>query len=120
MVAEGEDELICDMAQTYHIWNWRELPLRTAAILACGLPEDSRVMRKLRGEKISLGTKLQAAMLDSLTTLVWFQTEDGKKHRNRPPSMLRKLIGAEPETKLEGFETAEEFEAERKRITGGM
>ena len=29
-----EDELICDMAETYHVLNWRELPLKTAAILA--------------------------------------------------------------------------------------
>ena len=34
LVSRCEDELICDMAETYHVLNWRELPLKTAAIAA--------------------------------------------------------------------------------------
>ncbi|MBO7722484.1 MAG: hypothetical protein J6S27_01735 [Thermoguttaceae bacterium] len=31
MVREDETALICDLAETYHILDWRALPLRTAA-----------------------------------------------------------------------------------------
>lgn len=37
MVAVDEEALICDFAETYNILDWRELPCRTAAILASGL-----------------------------------------------------------------------------------
>ena len=47
MVAADEDALRCDFAQTYHILDYRRLPLRTAAVFAWGLGEDSRVKRAL-------------------------------------------------------------------------
>ena len=42
MAARDEDALVCDMAETYHIFDYRALPLFLAARLACGLREDSR------------------------------------------------------------------------------
>jgi len=120
MVAKCEDELICDMAETYHVYNWRELPLRTAAILASGLPENSRTIRKLSDEKVGLDTKLRAAILDQLKFLAWTKTEDCQKGRNRPKSTLEALLKTQTNTRVIGFEESGDFLAAWKRITGGQ
>lgn len=112
------DELTCDMAQYYHIIDYRGLPVKTLAALACGLPEDSRVMRKLSGAKTTPLLTLLAAIADRLGLLVWFQTKDGQKGRNRPKSILSELM-KETEEKPQSFETPEDFEAERARILRG-
>lgn len=46
MVAEDEHALICDLAETYGIYDYHKLPARTVAILATGLREDSRIFMK--------------------------------------------------------------------------
>jgi len=50
MSAIDRDALICDFAQYYHL-NLDEQPVRYAAILACGLPADSRIQCILRAKK---------------------------------------------------------------------
>ena len=50
MAAGGGDELICDFAEYYNVLDWRALPLPLAAVLAAGLPEGSRSVRRLAGE----------------------------------------------------------------------
>lgn len=89
MLKVDEAALVCDMAETYSIYNWRALPLSTAALLACGLRENSRIMRKLSGSRYPDEILMQALILDRLNTLIWFQTADGQKGRNRPESVLR-------------------------------
>ena len=62
-----------------------------------------------------------AAILDQLNTLVWFQTEDGQKHRNRPESVLQALTTTEKrsEDDIVAFDSGEDFMNEWKRLTGG-
>lgn len=43
MINTDEDALICDFAETYHIYDYRSLPLHMAGIFACGLRPDSRI-----------------------------------------------------------------------------
>lgn len=120
MVATCEDDLICDMAETYHIMNWRELPLRQAATLASGLHRDSRTMLRLSGERTPFETLLQAAVLDQLRILSWqhLSVRDRKK-LGPPPSVLEVLQTDEKKTQLTGFDSPEEFEMRRKQILGG-
>lgn len=63
---------------------------------------------------------LLAAALDRLSTLVWFQTEDGQAGRNRPKSLVAVLLGETQETKrnVRSYETSEEFEQAWRSITG--
>ena len=51
MYASYRDELICDMAETYHVYDLRALPVETLATLAAGLRENSRVKMKMAGIK---------------------------------------------------------------------
>lgn len=120
MVAVGENELICDFAETYHVLDWRGLPLKTAAILAAGLREDSRVRRKLTGERVSMETALMAAMLDRLKLLVWQNTEDGLHGKNMPSSTYEALTGCGTQkNRIRSFRSPEDFEAARDRIIKG-
>ncbi len=113
MIREDENALICDMAETYHIYDYRQLKPLQAAIFAAGLPANSRIKRKLAGQKHSSEVLLLACIADSLRTLIWFQTKDGQRGVNRPPSILAELTGDEEE--LEEFASIEEYEAARAR-----
>lgn len=114
MIAEDENALICDFAETYHVMNYKELPPRQAAILAYGLPNDARIKLKLLGRRYSLDTILAAEIADALNTLVWFQTEDGQKHMNRPQSIVKLLTEEPAEDDLEEFDSIEAYEAARR------
>lgn len=118
MVKADEDALICDMAETYHIYDWRKLPIRYVAILACGLSDDSRIKRKLSGQKASTDIMLKAIIADAVNFIAWCQTEDAKKKKNRPKSIYAQLIKPESE-KTAGFNTVEAFEAARAKILNG-
>lgn len=105
------------MAETYHVLNWRELPLKTAAILASGLHEDCRSLRKLRGQKIRADQLWQLAVLDELRLLFWSRTKDAEKGKNQPKSLLKAVLDSdEQNTAVTGFLTPEQFEARRKEI----
>jgi hypothetical protein len=121
MVRTDETALICDMAETYGIMDWRALPLKTAAALASGLREDSRIKMKISGMPADRITLLLAAAVDRLTWLAWAKTKDGEKGRNRPESILAKLLntGKEQERDYTVFRTPEEFEEARRKLLGG-
>ena len=116
LVGRCEDEFICDMAETYHVFNWRELPLKTAAVLASGLHQDCRSFRNLYGQKLRSDEYIQLAILDELQYIKWLLTKDAAKGKNRPESILNKMLGANTRQKVSGFSTPEEFEATRKKI----
>lgn len=120
MVAADEDSLICDFAETYHIYQWRGLAVKYAAVLAFGLSEDSRIKRVLTKRKVTLQTMLTASTVDALNILVWMKTKDGAKHRNQPQSVLRMLTETQDESKkILAFDSAEEFERKRRELLKG-
>lgn len=120
MLAKYPDELQCDLAETYRIYDWKALPVRTVATLSCGLRENSRVMRAMSGQKHTTDTMLLAAAVDRLSLLVWFQTKDGQKNRKRPPSLTEELTkDRSKEEKPMLFDTPEAFDEARQRAMKG-
>ena len=109
MVSADEDALICDFAETYHVLNFRALPVRLAATLAAGLPETSRIRMKMAGANVSMSLLMQAAMVDRMSLLVWMQTKDGHKNQRRPKSITELLIGTEQRGSVQAFDSADEF-----------
>lgn len=118
MVATDEDALICDLAETYHIYDYKSLPCLKVAIFACGLRSDSRIKMKMNNIKFPLDTILRASATDNLALLVWMQTQDGVKGHNRPKSIVKMLLDDDKDS-CESFCTAEEFENRRKAIIEG-
>lgn len=121
MVRTDETALICDLAETYGILDYRALPLKTAAALASGLRENSRIMMAMDGRRLPTATLLMAASLDRLTTLAWMKTKDGLTGRNRPASVLDMLTGRQEKkdrnNDVQVFHSAEDFRAAWERAT---
>lgn len=119
MLTTSETALICDFAEYYHVLNWQELPLKTAAALAAGLREDSRSMMAMSKSKVTQDTLLKAMMVDRLSLLAWMKTKDAEKNRNRPSSVVELLTRPEPVRETESFDSGAEFEAEREKLLKG-
>lgn len=111
-----EDELICDLAETYHILAYKEQDPRLIATLCVGLRSDSRVKMFLGEQRITLEQSLLARISDELAFISWSKTKDGQKNRNRPKSLLETLMEGPKEPENESFKTPEEFRAEWNRI----
>lgn len=119
MIAADESALICDLAETYGIFDYRALPVGLLATLSAGLRENSRIKTKLAGTKVQPELLLLAAAVDRLSLLVWSKTTDAENGTNIPKSIVDILNGdTAPESDIVTFETAEEFEAARKEIIG--
>lgn len=106
------------MAETYGVLDWSALPVNTLATLAAGLGDNSRTKMKIMGRQAGTTELLLAMIADKLSTLIWFQTEDGLNGENRPKSVLSFLLGETEPKPEEGFETGEEFEEMWISVTG--
>ena len=119
MISADRDALICDLAETYGIFDFRALPASLLATLAVGMREDSRIKMRLSGSKVPRSDMLLAAAVDRLSLLLWSMSEDGRRGINRPASVLDALMGEEKQSgDVMAFDTAEDFETTWARITG--
>lgn len=119
MISIDRTALICDLAETYGILDYKALPVETLAALSVGLRENSRIKMKITGAKVQPDFLLLAAAVDRLSMIVWSKTKDAEKGRNRPKSLVDILNGKEKNGNVMAFETADEWEAEKARIIGG-
>lgn len=120
MLAADRSALICDLAETYGIFDMYAIPVGTLAILAAGLRGNARIKMKLSGMDTEPGTVLLAAAVDRLSLLVWANTKDGVNGRNRPKSIVESLVGAGQEDgEAMAFGTAEDFREAWAQLTGG-
>ena len=104
MMATDRTALICDLAETYGVLNYKELPVETLAALS--------------GERVRTETLLLAAMVDRMTFIAWTKTEDAQKGANRPRSIVDIINGKETEGNVLAFDTSEEFEEAKAEIVG--
>lgn len=116
MIARDKNALMCDLAETYHIYDYKSLPLSRVAIFAVGLRDDSRIKMKISGMKYPTETLLLASAVDRLSLLAWMNSKDGTKGVNRPKSVLDELLGKEDERDIEAFNTPDDFERRRREI----
>lgn len=126
MIALDEDALICDLAETYQIYDYKQLPLTQVAVFAYGLRDDSRIKQIMSNQIVPLETTLLASIVDRLSLSLWLQTKDGQKGVNRPASIADQLIKRDKSENDEKdylvFESGEDFENYRKALlakTGG-
>jgi len=115
MIAADRDALICDLAETYGIFDMRALPVSLLATLASGLREDSRIKIRLSGCKVPRSELLLAAVVDRLSVLLWALFGES----SFSGSVLDILMGsAEQSSDIQTFETGDEFEDAWYRATG--
>ena len=95
MMAVDKDALICDMAETYQIYDISRVPVPLLGTLAVGLRDDSRIKMKINGVKAGPETMLVANLVDLVQWLVWSKTKDAEHGRNKPKSVAKKLYERE-------------------------
>ena len=110
MISADRTAWFCDMAETYGIYDVRSLPLRTVAALSAGLRDDSRIIMKIRGEKVPRNELLIATVADGVNALLW----RFGAYKDRPVSIVEALLGASVKKRnggVVGFASPEDFEA---------
>lgn len=117
MIALDEDSLICDFAETYHIYDMYALSVDYAATLANGLRENSRIRLKANGLKVDVKTLLLAHIVDNTRLNVYAKTKDAQHGRNKPKSLVEALT-REDIKEIRTFSSGAEFEAEWRRLNG--
>lgn len=117
MIKTDEDALICDLAETYQIYDYKSLPAYMVATFSVGLRENSRIKMKLSNQKVPFGELLLSMISDELTRLIWMKTENGAKGINPPKSIVSLILNnGEENTVNDGFQTVEEYEKARLEI----
>ena len=119
MLAADREALLCDLAETYRIYDLRAVPVPTLAMLAAGLRDNSRIKMRLSGGNVPRGELLLAAAVDRLSLLVWGMSEEAKHGTNRPKSIVAALLGEEDSSgEVIAFDTADDFNAAWAAATG--
>ena len=117
MIALDEDALVCDLAETYHIFDYRALPLSLVATLAAGLGYNSRIRSRLVGHKAPLDTILAVKAVDLLNALLWTKTKDAQSNRNMPEPLVSLFVEDNNAPRdAEAFDSPDDFEAFRAHI----
>lgn len=94
MISLDEDALICDLAETYKIYDYRSLPVQLVATLAAGLRDNSRIKLLASGCPVSQDTILLACIADRVEAFRFGFTREAK-NGNLPPSLVKMLLGEE-------------------------
>jgi hypothetical protein len=121
MVIFDEDALICDMAETYGIFDLYALPAQLTATLAVGLREDSRIKVKMSGMKMDFNKYILAALFDKVNWLCWTKTKDAQHGTHVPESILDLLLQTDKQNAPDEFmvfDSPEEFEKARQDLLG--
>lgn len=120
MINTDENALICDLAETYHIYDYKSLPLHMVGIFACGLRPDSRIGMRISNSKLTTDQTILALIADNTRALAWLNSADGAKGVNRPKSLIAALLDGQTEERdIETFESGQDFDDEWRRQTGG-
>ena len=114
MIRKDEESLICDFAETYHIYDYRSLPAGLAATLAAGLRDNSRIAMNTTEAKASTTNTILAIIADHLAAIR--MQLFGEKDILSVVETLYQIEKPETEDKVAGFDTGEDFEAAWQEI----
>lgn len=106
MIGSHRDLLICDLAETYQIYDYHRVPVKILGTLVSGLGPDTRIGMKLSGRKAPMDVVLLAKIYDGLFT-------------EKDADPLVRIFLVEEEKEADGgtrFDSAEDFEAARNRL----
>lgn len=115
MLRVDSDALECDLAETYHILNMRELSPKRIALFSVGLRDNSRIKIKLCDIKTDFNTIVNASISDKLSILIsMLSGPDGPK-----PNLLVDLL-LDHKKEYVGFESGKDFMEYRNSLINQM
>ena len=110
--------LICDLAETYGVLDYRQLPLRTVAALFFGLRETSRVCQKLAGVKGD-GKDVTMAFIADTLAAIYSALTGAKCHTTLTQEILGEVYEDQSQTtKSRDYVTYSDAEAFEKAFYG--
>ena len=115
MIATDEDALVCDFAETYHIYDIYQMSPVYIATLAIGLRNSSRIKMALNGLKVELDTLLLAHIADNTAINYYLKTKDAENGINQPKSLV-KLLTTDKSEIARGFDCGDDFIKEWNRL----
>lgn len=121
MLRADRDALVCDLAETYGIFDYRSMPAQLVATLAAGLGDDSRSKRSPTNRTATRSDILLAAAVDRLSRIAWLLSF-ACPHQGEPPksvlsAILREMKQPAP-MDVQVYASAEAFDAEWRKRTG--
>lgn len=101
--------MICDLAETYHVLDYRALPVKTLAALVFGLREDSRIRMKMEGLEYVPPLFMLSALADNTTVIRHGLFAD--KNAKRPALFGEAINKSEKPkaAKVDSFASGEDF-----------
>lgn len=115
MLKTDRSALVCDLAETYGIFDFKRMPASQLAVLAVGLRDESRIKMKMADARLKPDIMLLVGILDRLNVLLWTKTKDAEKGRNKPKSILAELM-AEKSSDVRAFASGKDFKAEWDKL----
>lgn len=114
MIGIGEDLLICDFAETYRIYDYKQLPVKYAATLAVGLRDNSRIKMEMAKTKGTFEERMLTMIFDVLNIIKYLHTQDGYDGVNQPERIYPVLFDKNYKPKEEKniymrFKSGEDF-----------
>lgn len=116
MIAIDEDALVCDLAQTYSIHDYKQLPPKTIAAFSVGLEDKSRIKMKLSGLTVQIETMLLAQIADAINMLVWMNSKECRNGSKRPKSLIKAILNPDKDEKIKSFRSGSDFDSYRREI----
>lgn len=123
MLNADEDAVYCDIAETYHLFDWSQVSIQTLARLASGLRDESRIISRLSGQREPMTRLLLAMVADNTAYMAWVNTRAAQDHPDNPPERIVPVMLGMKQTRssraVQSFRTAEEFEAKLEKLRRG-
>lgn len=110
MLSANRTAVICDFAETYHIYDIGALPARYVATLASGLDESTRIGKHILGTRADVQTILTAKLLDCFNLWLWANSKDGGKGAKRPESYADALVADNDQDEPQGYASGADFD----------
>lgn len=107
------------MAETYGIFEYKQVPVQLLVVLSLGLRENSRVKMAINNIACSQGQLMLAMITDYLAVLLWSRTKDAQHNKNKPKSLFEIITGKNKNEEIIKYSSSEEFERARENILGG-
>lgn len=115
-MANEKSDLICDLAETYGIHDYRKVPVHMLGTFAAGLGHDSRIGMKRRGVKAHADVFILAQLYELIFTIAWRLAGKDEELPELPIDEF--IIGGREKAKkeLKGYTSANDFKEARKKI----
>lgn len=115
MLSTDENAFICDMAETYHILDYKALPVDLLAVLASGLRDNSRIKMKIAGFNYIPPEIVLPQIADHLMVIRKILGNDKKKPKYMSDILFERTRKAEPPKR---FNSGADFDKAWKRLAG--